>query len=96
MIVISGEGGFFAPRGEVVSERIFLMKILLFVGLLMIVLGIASLVVPIPRTETQGIKAGDVSIGVQTSHSERVSPIISAVLIVGGIGLAVAGARTKT
>ncbi len=71
------------------------MKILLFVGLLMVVLGIASLVVPIPRTETQGIKAGDVSIGVQTSHSERVSPIISAVLIAGGIGLAVAGARTK-
>jgi len=71
------------------------MKILLFVGLLMVVLGIASLVVPIPRTETQGIKAGDVSIGVQTSHSERVSPIISAVLIAGGIGMAVAGARTK-
>ena len=71
------------------------MKILLFVGLLMVVLGIASLVVPIPRTETQGIKAGDVSIGVQTSHSERVSPIISAVLIAGGIGLAVVGARTR-
>ena len=70
------------------------MKILLFVGLLMVVLGIASLVVPIPSTETRGIKAGDVSIGVQTSHSERVSPIISAVLIAGGIGLAVAGART--
>ena len=32
------------------------MKILLFAGLLMIALGIASLVVPIPRTETEGIK----------------------------------------
>ena len=71
------------------------MKILLGVGLLVVTLGIASLVVPIPRTETQGIKAGDVNIGVQTTHSERVSPIISVVLIAGGIALTVAGARTR-
>ena len=71
------------------------MRILVFTGLLLIVLGIASLVVPIPRTETQGIKAGDVNIGVQTTHGERVSPIISAVLIAGGIALTVAGARAK-
>jgi len=71
------------------------MKMLLYAGLLLIVLGIASLVVPIPRSETEGIKAGDLSIGVQTTHSERVSPIISAVLIAGGIALSVAGARTR-
>ena len=71
------------------------MKSLLFAGLLLVVLGIASLVVPIPSSETQGIKAGDISIGVKTSHSERVSPIISTVLIVGGIALAIAGARTR-
>ena len=70
------------------------MKILLFAGLLVVVLGIASLVVPIPHTETQGIKAGDMNIGVQTSHSERVSPIVSVVLIAGGVALAIAGART--
>ena len=71
------------------------MRILLFAGLLLVVLGIASLVVPIPHTERQGIKAGDLNIGVQTSHSERVSPIVSAVLIAGGIALAIAGARTR-
>jgi hypothetical protein len=71
------------------------MKILLFTGLLMVVLGIASLILPIPRSETQGIKIGDTNIGVQTSHSERVSPIISVVLIAGGISLAIAGARTR-
>jgi hypothetical protein len=71
------------------------MKSLLFAGLLLVVLGIASLVVPIPRSETQGIKAGDLSIGVKTTHSERVSPIVSAVLIVGGIALSIAGARTR-
>jgi hypothetical protein len=69
------------------------MKVLLLAGLLLLVLGIASLVVPIPRTETHGIKAGDVNIGVQTSHSERVSPIVSVVLIAGGIALAIGGAR---
>jgi hypothetical protein len=45
------------------------MKTLLFAGLLLVVVGIASLVVPIPRSETQGIKVGDTNIGVQTSHS---------------------------
>ena len=70
------------------------MKMLLFAGLFLVVLGIASLVVPIPQSETQGIKAGDMKIGVETRHSERVSPIISAVLIAGGIALTIAGART--
>ncbi|MGA2967167.1 MAG: hypothetical protein ABSD64_13220, partial [Terriglobales bacterium] len=70
------------------------MKILLFAGLLLVVLGIASLVVPIPHNETHGIKAGDMNIGVQTSHSERVSPMVSVVLIAGGIALAIAGTRT--
>lgn len=50
---------------------------------------------PIPRTEAQGIKAGDANIGLQTTQSERVSPIISVVLIAGGIALTVAGARTR-
>lgn len=72
------------------------MKILLFAGLLVVVLGIASLIVPVPQTETHGIKAGDVNIGVQTHHSERVSPIVSVVLIAGGIVLTISGARTGT
>ncbi|MGB6677585.1 MAG: hypothetical protein WBE44_12895 [Terriglobales bacterium] len=72
------------------------MKILLFAGLLLVVLGIASLIVPVPRTETHGIKAGNMNIGVQTSDSERVSPIVSVVLIAGGIALTIAGARGGT
>jgi hypothetical protein len=68
---------------------------LLFAGLFLVVLGIASLVVPIPRTETEGIKVGNTNLGVQTSHSERVSPIISVVLIAGGIALSIAGARAR-
>jgi hypothetical protein len=71
------------------------MRILLYAGLLLIALGIASLVVPIPHTETQGIKIGDANLGVQTSHSERVSPVISVVLIAGGIALSIAGSRSR-
>ena len=71
------------------------MKILLFAGLILVVLGIGSLVVPIPHTETEGIKVGKTNLGVQTSHSERVSPVISVVLIAGGIALSIAGSRTR-
>jgi hypothetical protein len=71
------------------------MRILLFAGLILVVLGVASLVVPIPHTETEGIKVGSRNFGVQTSHSERVSPVISVVLIAGGIALSIAGARSR-
>jgi len=69
------------------------MKALMIVGVLLVVLGISSLFVPIPHNENKGINAGDVKIGVQVRHDEKVSPIISAVLIIGGIGLMVAGSR---
>jgi len=68
---------------------------LLFAGLLLVVLGVASLVVPIPHSETQRIKVGDTNIGFQSSHSERVSPIISPVQIVGGTELTIVCARTR-
>jgi hypothetical protein len=71
------------------------MKMFLYAGILLVVLGIASLVVPIPSSEKQGIKIGDTNIGVQTTHSEKVSPIVSAALIGGGIALAFAGSRGK-
>jgi CheY-like chemotaxis protein len=69
------------------------LKVSLVAGLLLVVLGI-SLLVPVPHS-MQGIKAGDMNMGVETSHSERVWPIITAVLIAGGIALAIAGARTE-
>jgi hypothetical protein len=72
------------------------MKSFLIAGLVLIVLGIASLVVPIPHTESEGIKVGNTNLGVQTSHSERVSPIISVVLIGGGIALCIAGSRKQS
>ncbi len=67
------------------------MKSLLWIGLVVLVLGLASMVVPIPRTGGGSIEVGDVSIGVETQHKEKISPIISAVMILGGAGIMIAG-----
>ena len=67
------------------------MKPLFWIGLVVLILGFGSLVVPIPRNERHGIEAGGVSIGVKTRTEEKVSPILSAVMILGGAGLMIAG-----
>ena len=54
------------------------------------ILGPASLFVPIPHSEEKGFKAGGISVGVETHHDEKVSPIISAVMILGGAGMMIA------
>ncbi len=71
------------------------MRFLFWFGLAVLVLGIASLFVTIPQRETHGIRAGDVSIGVQTQHNQKVSPIVSAVMIIGGASMMIAGGRTR-
>jgi hypothetical protein len=67
------------------------MKTLFWIGLVTLILGVVSLIVPIPRNERDGVKVAGVSIGIETRHDEKVSPIVSAVLILGGAGLMIAG-----
>jgi hypothetical protein len=69
------------------------MKGLFWLGVIFVVLGIASLVVPIPHSERDGVKIGGASIGIETKHEEKVSPIISAVLIAAGAGMLIAGKK---
>ena len=71
------------------------MKALFGIGILFAVLGILSLFVPIPHTEHEGFSAGGLKIGVETQHNETVSPLISAALILGGVGLMIAGKMGK-
>jgi hypothetical protein len=66
------------------------MKGLFILGIILIIAGVLSLVVPIPHTEHEGIKAGGISMGVETHHSQTVAPIVSAVLILGGVGMVLA------
>ncbi len=69
------------------------MKALFWIGLVVLIAGIASLLVPIPRQEREGLKVGGVSIGVETRHEEKVSPIVGAAMILGGAGMMIAGKR---
>lgn len=71
------------------------MKALSAVGLLVLILGVASLFVPIPQKDRAGVEIGGVSLGVETSHKEKISPIVSAVLILAGAGMMIAGQRKK-
>jgi hypothetical protein len=72
------------------------MKALFGVGVLLIVLGIASLFFAIPQREQHGVKIGDASIGVQTETSRKVAPAVSAALIIGGAVLVFAGRGRAT
>ena len=67
------------------------MKALFFIGLIVLILGVVSLVVPIPHSEKEGISVGGVSLGVVTRHEEKVHPALSAVMILGGLGAMAAG-----
>ena len=65
-------------------------SVLFWMGLAVLILGLASLLVPIPRTQETGIQAGGVSIGIETQGEERVSPILSGVMILAGAGMLIA------
>jgi hypothetical protein len=67
------------------------MKALFWIGMVALILGVISLFAPIPHREREGIKVGGLSLGVETRHEERVSPVVSAVMIVGGASLMAAG-----
>jgi hypothetical protein len=71
------------------------MRILVVIGVILLVLGIVSLVVPIPHRERHGVQAGPISLGVETTERTKVSPAVSAVLIGGGIALMIVGGRKK-
>jgi len=72
------------------------MKILFGVGLLVLILGVVSFFVPFPQHENHGVKIGDAHIGVQTTHNEHVPPLVSAVLVLGGAGIMIAGTRNRS
>ena len=70
------------------------MKPLFWVGMVLLILGVTSLLVPIPRNQRDGVKVGGVSIGIETRHDEKAPPAARAVMILGGVGLMIAG-RSK-
>lgn len=69
------------------------MRPLSLIGIVVLVLGILSFVVPIPTSHRHELKAGDASIGVTTHHDEKLSPVIGGVLCAAGVVLLLAGSR---
>jgi len=69
------------------------LKILFVLGVILLLLGIVSLFVAIPVKEKQGIKAGGLSVGIETVERQKVRPAVSAVLIGGGVVLLLVGKR---
>jgi len=66
------------------------MKALFWVGLAAIVLGIVLLFVPLTRHDRQEVKAGPVEFGYTTKHSETLSPVVAALIILAGAGVMIA------
>ena len=69
------------------------MRPLFVIGLVVLVLGILSFVVPIPTSQTHGAKIGDATIGITTHSSEKLSPVIGGVLCLACVVLVIAGSR---
>lgn len=69
------------------------MKALPVVGVLLLVLGILSFVVPLPHQEKHGIKVGDAKFSIQTESSEKLPSTVGVILIGGGVVALVLGLR---
>jgi len=66
------------------------MKALFSLGFVAVVAGVLLLFVPIPHTEKHGVKAGDISLGLETRTQEKISPAVSGVIVLAGVGLMIA------
>ncbi len=69
------------------------MRPLLVIGTILLLLGIASFFVPVPRRERHGIDVGGVSLGVETTTRNKIHPAISTLLVGGGVILILAGRK---
>jgi len=67
------------------------LRSLFWIGLVVLILGVASLIVPVPHHEKEGLSVGGLSIGVETRHEEKVAPVLSGVMILGGLAAMAAG-----
>ncbi len=69
------------------------MKALTLVGVLLLVLGVLSFVVPVPHRENHGVKIGDAKFSVETENSEKLPPAAGIVLLAGGVVALILGLR---
>ena len=72
------------------------MRLLTVIGIVVLVLGILSFVVPVPVSHSHTTKIGDASIGITTHDHEKLSPAVGGVLCAAGVILLIAGTRRAT
>ena len=69
------------------------MRGLSVIGLVVLILGVLSFVVPIPTSHRHELKAGSASVGVTTHDSEKLPPAVGGVLCAVGAVLLIVGSR---
>ena len=69
------------------------MKALPLAGVLLLLLGVLSFIVPVPHSEKHGVKFGDAKISVETQSSDKLPPAVGVVLIAGGVVALILGLR---
>jgi hypothetical protein len=69
------------------------MKALPLAGVLLLVLGVLSFIIPVPHREHHGVKFGDAKISVETESSDKLPPAAGIVLLAGGVVALVLGLR---
>jgi hypothetical protein len=63
------------------------------VGVLLLVLGFLSLIVPLPRREKHGIRIGDAKFSIQTESTEKLPSAVGIILVGGGVVALILGLR---
>jgi len=69
------------------------MKAVLFVGILLLVMGVLSFFVPLPHRQDHSVKIGDTKFSVQTETSEKLPPAVGIVLVAAGVVVVAVAAR---
>lgn len=61
------------------------MKGLPAIGVILLILGALSFVIPVPQRENHGVSIGGAKLSVQTEDSKKLPPAVGIVLMGGGI-----------
>jgi hypothetical protein len=71
------------------------VRALLIAGLIVLILGIASFFAAIPVKQKHTVKAGPLSLGVETTDYQKAPPAVSIVLVAAGVVMMIASIRRR-
>jgi len=69
------------------------MKTLTMVGVVLLLLGVLSFVVPVPQREEHSLKIGDAKLGVQTQTNQKIPIGASIAIVAAGTACLIFGSR---